>query len=318
MVNPEVIALTKQFKKRLCNSDSCPSDGSLRTYSYSILWLKQRMDFPEDGSMPSVEDVLEYMENAKVDPSKKCRIFTALKKWHGCHGDKCSCEKYGKPLVEAKIAVDTQYAKQKRTTKQNKNWVDFPVLKKFASELRDEVLQYDKNQFWEKEQYIKATLAFILLFHMKYPVRRDLATVRWGKKEWSETDNYIDSHNKSIVLQKYKTARWMGKATFQLTRTMWRIWGMLKIQQQKRDYKAGYVLLNKFFRPMTPNGYSTWLAREMKRCPTCEKKAVGCMLLRHCCITWERRHEKTLHEKEEYAKKCLHSVAQNNLYRVHE
>ena len=61
MVNPEVAALTKRFKKRLCNSDNCPSDGSLRTYSYSILWLKQRMDFPEDGSMPSVEDVLEYM-----------------------------------------------------------------------------------------------------------------------------------------------------------------------------------------------------------------------------------------------------------------
>ena len=308
--------LIAEFKRRLCDSDKCPSDSALRTYSYSIAWLMDRMEFPEKG-MPKVERVLEYMNNAKVSAQRKCQVYTALKKWHGCHGEECECKGYGKPLVEAKVATDRAYYQQKRTEKQKKNWVDFPVIKQFANFLRDEVLEYDKHNMWEKEQFIKAQLAFILQFHMKYPLRRELATVRWGKKEWGEKDNYLDPQNKTIVLRSYKTSRWMGETTFRLTRVMWRIWALLRKQQQKRGITGGHILVSKYYRAMSPNGFSSWLKREMKRCPGCEKKAVGCMLIRHCCITWERRNEKTNPEKAEYAKKCLHSQKTNDQYRVH-
>ena len=317
MVNEYVAQLTDQFKAKLCDAEKCPSEVTLRTYAYSIAWLKKRMDFPEDGSMPKPEHVLEYMENAKIKPQRKCQVYTALKKWHGCSGDKCSCEKYGRPLTAAKHQVDNEYAKQGRTKRQRDNWVEHAVLKKFAGELRDEVVKYDKNAFWDKEQFIKAQLAFILLFHLKYPIRRDLATVQWGKKEWGPTDNYIDPKTHQIVLQKHKTSRWRGTSKFTLSRVMWRIWGMLRLQQKKREYSGGHMILNKYYRPMTPTGFTSWMTREMKRCPGCEKKAVGCMLIRHCCITHERRHEKTIAEKKAFADKCMHSVARNEQYRVH-
>ena len=316
MVNPDVPVLIEAFRKKLCGTDKCPADSTLRTYAYSIAWLKQRIDFPETG-MPSPEKVMEYMNNAKIPPVKKCQIYTALKKWHGCHGDKCSCDKYGKPLVNAKREVDAFYDKQERTKKQEKNWIEFPVLKAFCNGLRDEVLTYSKHMFWEKEQFIKAQLAFILLFHIKYPVRRDLATVKWGKPEYGPTENFIDPSTKTIVLRKYKTARWMGEKSFILTRVMWKIWSMLKIQQKKRQINSGYILLNKYYRPMSPNGFTSWLTREMQRCEGCEKKVIGCTLLKHCCITHKRRHEMTNQQKREYAEKCLHSVSKNNQYRVH-
>ena len=78
MVNEFVKQLTEKFKAKLCDEDNCPSDVTLQTYAYSIAWLAKRMDFPEDGSMPKPEDVLEYMENAKIKPQRKNRGSLSL------------------------------------------------------------------------------------------------------------------------------------------------------------------------------------------------------------------------------------------------
>ena len=59
-----------------------------------------------------------------------------------------------------------------------KNWIEFRELKKFAGKLRDEVLKYPKKEVWTKKQYVKATLGFLILFHLKYPVRRDMYRAR--------------------------------------------------------------------------------------------------------------------------------------------
>ena len=81
-----------------------------------------------------------------------------------------------------------------------KNWIEYRDLKKFAGKLRDEVLKYSKKEVWSKSQYVKGTLAFLMLFHLKHPVRRDLYRVRVDKNE----GNYLDRENKSIVLTQYK------------------------------------------------------------------------------------------------------------------
>ena len=260
------------------------------------------------------------MENAKLSPTRKCAVYTALKKFHGCHGDECNCKKYGKTLVEAKRAVDAAYDKQRRTPKQNKNWIEFPQLKEFASSLRNEVFKYDKNAFWDKEQFVKTQLAFILHFLIKYPIRRELATVKWNPKQeqWGTNDNYLDIKNHKIVLQKHKTSKHTGTHTYRLTRTMWRLWGLLRKQLNLRKIYKGHILNSKYYRPMSLNGFSSWMQREMKRCEACKGKCVSTMIIRHCCITHKRRHEMTNEKKREYAKDCLHSEQRNNLYRVHE
>ena len=167
---------------------------------------------------------------------------------------------------------------------------------------------------------MKAQLAFILQFHLRHPIRRDLATVKWSSrkdKQWGEKDNYIDNETHEIVLNCHKTCRHKGQHRIRLNRLLWRIWGMLQIQQQKRGWKYhGHMLLNTHYKPMTSNGYTVWLKREMKRCPGCEKKAIGCMIIRHCCITHKRRNEMTNEEKEKFSKKCMHSAKQNDNYRI--
>ena len=309
-----------KFKKAMCKNDikKCPSDASLKTYAYSILWLSHRMDFPENGSMPNPDDVLEYLENAKVSAVRRCAVYTALKKYHGCHKDECNCNKYSKSLVRAKRAVDSNYDKQERTSKQEKNWIDHATLKKFASNIRDEVFKYDKHAFWSKVQFIKAQLAFILLFHMRYPIRRELTTVQWHPKktDWKEDENYLDPKQHAIILQKHKTSKFTGTHKLRLSRTLWRLWSLLKKQQNLRKIYHGYILLNKFYKPMSPSGFTVWLKNEMKRCEGCEKKDISCMMIRHCCITHKRRHEMSLLQKRQFAHDCLHSQPRNELYRT--
>ena len=314
-----VTAIIEMFKKALCKNDKakCPSESSLKTYAYSILWLSKRMDFPADGSFPKPEQVMEYMENAKVSHMRRCSVYTALKKYHGCMDDG-ECAKYCTCLVRAKRAVDANYMKQERTKRQEKNWIEFPVLKKFAYSLRDDVFKYDKNAFWSKVQFTKAQLAFILLFHLRYPIRRELSTVQWDPKrtEWEKTDNYIDFKEHVVVLQKHKTSKYTGTHKLKLTRNLWRLWGLLKKQQNRRKIYKGHILLNKYYRPMSPSGFTTWLKNEMRLCEGCEKKGISCMIIRHCCITHRRRHEMSLYQKRQFAHDCLHSEGRNELYRT--
>ena len=115
MVNERVAHYIEAFKRKLCDDEKCPSDGSLRAYAYSIHWLEQRMDFPPEGGLPKPDLVLEYMENAKVSANRRAAIYTALKKWHGCHGEKGCSEQYGKPLIQARHGVEAQYDKQHRS-----------------------------------------------------------------------------------------------------------------------------------------------------------------------------------------------------------
>ena len=115
MVNERVAYYIENFKRKLCNDKGCPSDGSLRAYAYSIYWLETRMDFPKEGGLPKPDAVLEYMENAKVSATRRSAVYTALKKWHGCHGeDNCGAQ-YGKPLVRARQGVEAQYDQQRRS-----------------------------------------------------------------------------------------------------------------------------------------------------------------------------------------------------------
>jgi hypothetical protein len=65
---------------------------------------------------------------------------------------------------------------------------------------------------------------------------------------------------------------------------------------------------------MSPNGYSSWLKREMKTMPECEKKTVGVMAIRHSVISHNRRNEMRLLEKDDFAERCMHGVKMNELY----
>ena len=304
------------LKEKLCDSDKCPSDSTLKTYAYSLAWMAERIDGFNGDKVPDCDTIMKYMNGNKVAHSRRLSSYTALKVWHNCHGEKDCSSKYCTPLILAKREQDAHYAKQERSKHQNKNWVDFKVLKKYAACIRDKTIHLDKNKLWTKDEYAMATLAFILQYHLVYPIRRCLCTVKWGI-EHSDTENYLDWNKQSIVWNVHKTAKWKGPIVHKLSRQMWRLFGLLRKQQKMRDITSGPILLNRYWKPMTKNGYSSWLKREMKKCHGCADKEVGCLIIRHAVITHKRRHCMTNAQREKFANQCMHSSKTNDDYRVH-
>ena len=304
------------LKEKMCDSDKCPSDSTLKTYAYSLAWMADRIDGFTKDKVPDCETIMKYMNGNKVPHARRLASYTALKVWHNCNGDKDCSKKYCTPLILAKREQDSHYAKQKRSDHQNKNWVDFKVLKKYAACIRDKTFHLDKNKLWNKDEYAMATLAFILQFHLVYPIRRCLCTVQWGI-EHSDDENYLDWDKQSIVWNKHKTHKYQGQIVHKLSRQMWRLFGLLRKQQKMREITSGHILLNRYWRKMTKNGFSSWIKREMKKCYGCADKEVGCLIIRHAVITHKRRHCMTNAQREKFALQCMHTPKTNDDYRVH-
>lgn len=290
-----------------------PSAQTLRQYAYQLRWISQRMDGFETGvKVPPPEEVLEYMENAKINKHRRRNVYVAMKMWHtGCSECSC-CEKYSTHLNRCCDEISAGLEKQKKTKRMEKNWIEFRELKKFAGKLRDEVLKYPKKEVWTKEQYVKATLCFLMLFHLKYPVRRDLYRVRVDTTE----GNHLDREKKSIVLTEYKTSKTYGRKEFILSRPMWTIASRLMQQQSMRNMEVTHLILNSYFEPMKPNGFSQWFQRELARyCESAKGKKCGVTMMRHIVITHLNRNEKSIQEKKDLADKCMHSVKMHDQYR---
>ena len=303
------------LEKRPGRRGKVPSKTTIRQYGYCMRWLAERMDGFEAGeSIPCPEDVLQYMEEAKISNGRRKNIYVAMKMWYLGKENPSCCEKFSTHLKRCCDALANEGEKQIRSKRQNSNWVNYKDLKKFAATMRDEVLAFPKRMIWGKPEYVKATLTFVILFHLKHPVRRDLFTVKYGPGEHA---NYLDLQNKTIVLSKYKTSDAHGVTTLRLSRPLWTLATRLIAQQKMRDIKTGHLILNTYFKPMSSNGFSQWFAREMqKHCEAAKGKRIGCTLMRHIVITHLNRNQKTFSEKKALADKCMHSVKTHETYRV--
>ena len=307
----------KFLNEKYATQATKPTDGTIRTYAYNLAWLAARMDgfsMKGTGTVPTPEDVVTYMDTNDVANARRGQSYTAMKVYHNCCGERNCSHRYCAPLLASKRATQANYAKQKKSPHESKNWVEHKDLKKFSADMRKQTFKFDKHSLWDKNQYAIATLAFILEVHKTFPLRRELASVNWGVAG-SDDINWLDEAKQEIVYNKHKSAPSMGTVRHKLSRTMWRLWRLLKKQQTKRKATEGRMLLNTRWKPMTPNGYSTWLKREMKRCKACEKKTVGCMMIRHSVISHYRRNDMSMEKKDAFARRCLHSSAVNDIYR---
>ena len=305
--------------------DMCQvAPNTVRTYGYSLAWLAKRIEgfLVREGEgrtvveIPTPEQVIDYMDRNKVGETRRMLSYTAMKVWHKCHGEEAERKRYGAPLVDCKRCVDATYEKQQKSETETKNWVEQGCLKKYAAELRKRTYALDKNQLFTKDQYAELQLGFMLTYLLKYPVRRDLATVQWTvPDEDDKTTNYLDGAVREVVYQKYKTSKHHGTIKHKLSRDMWRLLALIRKQQKMRKLDDGPILLSRYWRAMSPNAFGMWMKREMKKCPGCEDKSVGCMAVRKSVITHKRRGCMSFQKRAAFAKECMHSARQQEFYR---
>ena len=303
------------FRKELCACDSARCESSIKTYCYNLCWLKKRIDgFDDDGGVPKFEAIMDYMTENKIPLRRQQASFVAMKVLLNARGK--SSEKYARPLLEVRNQLQGIQEKQLMTESKAKNWISMKDLKAIAKDCRVQTYQLDKHVLWSKEEYARAQLAFILTFHLKYPLRRVLCTVKYKPAD-STVGNVLDDKTKVITIRDHKMKRKQTSYEFQLDRNMWRLAQLLRGQHAMRGIVSdSTLLLSKYWKPMSRNSFCVWLKREMSKFECCKGKSVGCLLIRNCVISHRRRKDMKLAQKEQFARDCMHSAGQNELYRV--
>ena len=113
------------LEKRPGRRGKVPSKTTIRQYGYCMRWLAERMDGFEAGeSIPCPEDVLQYMEEAKVSNGRRKNIYVAMKMWYLGKENPSCCEKFSTHLKRCCDALANEGEKQIRSKRQNSNWVN--------------------------------------------------------------------------------------------------------------------------------------------------------------------------------------------------
>lgn len=160
-------------------------------------------------------------------------------------------------------------------------------------------------------------------------MRRILCTVLYKPDNPDEGNVLVDKAKKGvvnvgkptpkIVIRNHKMQRkYTEPFEYTLDRDMWRLAQLLRRQHKMRGVTENAPLLvSRYWRPMSRNSYCNWLKREMGKLEPCKGKSVGCLAIRNSVITWMRRNDTTLAERERFAYNCMHKPATNEIYRVH-
>ena len=306
------------FETELCNCKGDRTESSIMTYCYNLCWLQKRLEGFTATEQPSFQTVMDYLTENKIPARRRQSSLVAMKVLLNARENTEESAKYARPLVEVKNEIQAEYEKQERNPKQDKNWVDCCDLKKAAKMLRKETFALDKHALWDKEQYARAQLAFILTFHLKYPLRRILCTVIY-KPDDPSTGNVLDDKGKKIIIRNHKMQRkYKDPFVYQLDRNMWRLAQLLRRQHKLRGVTGNStLLLSRFWKPMPRNSYCHWLKREMRKLECCKGKSVGCLAIRHSVITHKRRNDSTLAARKQFAYNCMHRPQMNEFYRTH-
>ena len=307
----------KAFHEEICQCEGDRSEGTNRTYCYNLCWLKKRIDgFDSEQGYPSFCEVMDYMTENKIPARRQMSTYIAMKVLLNQRGLTEESEKYGRPLVEVRNELQNEYDRQELTGRAKKNWIEYKDICCCAKTLQAETFALDKRVLWTKQQYTRAQLAFVLTFHLKYPLRRVLCTVKYLPKDPS-VGNVLDDKTKVITIREHKMQRkYKDPFTFQLDRKMWRLAQLIRRQHKLRGVEAdAHLLLSKYWRPMTRNTFCNWMKREMSTFDCCKGKSIGCLAIRRSVISHKRRGDRRMVDLKQIASDCMHSVKANELYR---
>lgn len=190
------------------------SDNTLKTYQSVINGIKKEIGLPRDDDtdgrwiVSSWAKILKVIDGSSSIHTKKNRA-AVLAVW-------CDMfdlpDKYGEQLqmimAELGNAVADQYSTNKMTEKQEANWMTLDEMREFAKKLEMKLPRLI-DTYGEYKQLISY---LIILIHLDYPLRNDLACARiylakdMPDKQDKET-NYLSVGEKKVTLylNDYKT-----------------------------------------------------------------------------------------------------------------
>ena len=268
------------------------SDSSLKTYS-SILFNLYKKLSTEETTTPTTEwfnnsttKILKHLEdkNRSTKKSTLSALFVLT-------GNPTYQEEM---MAQIKI-MNNEYKNQKKTKKQEDNWISIEEINKKYKQLYDKViLIFSKKMVGDVETIMDYLLVAFLSGHLIPPRRSlDYALLKWKNFD-PKTDNYYKRGK--IYLNKYKTSDTYGMAKIDVPKELDAI-----LKKWLKVNPSDYVLISSNNKPLSSSQITRMLNDVFG-------KKVSVNMLRHIYLTSFYKDVPPIRDMEKVANQMGHSI----------
>ena len=268
--------IQKEIKKR----NPKISDSSVGAYCASLRQLQKLMGSSdltkEDFENP--KDIFELLETQKyTNNTYKNKLSAIISFLKAMDAPSELLAAYNEKIKTLKTSIDMNNGKMKMSEKEDKNWMDYEQLQKFAAEsikkLPKTINNIDELMEWEK--------SVVLNFHTLYPLRNELADAKLvvvpksktidsfevNKKTESADFNYIVLNQAAnwgyCIIKKYKTKKVYGDIKFSLDPKLlplfFRYAKLLTAYKKQMDVTHDWFLMNRNYEKLTRNDFTRFM-----------------------------------------------------------
>jgi hypothetical protein len=225
--------MNDKIVQRLKKNRPSLTDSSLKTYSSILMNLYRRLDGKGDELkffQTHQKQILSYLKDEKQNIRKtKLAVLISLL------GDDALPE-IRTVMLEDANAYNQSLRAQKKTDKQEQNWISLDEVKKVYRDLENRVRPFSKNTTYTKKQFNEMLDYVILSLYVLIPPRRSQDFTDMKFKDYdTTTDNYFNG--KQFVFQRYKTSKIYHKQEFNVPLKLRKI-----LLLWSRHVKTAYVL----------------------------------------------------------------------------
>ena len=282
------------------------SDRTRQNYEITIKRIRDNVAPGSSGLsfLRETEKVVAWIEGQSWAVNTKKAAYIALKSVLRDMGDP--------DLREAEKTYETQMLRYRDEHEK--------VAQSQLMSEREKALYVPWGDILKAEQKLYESVATLMdyqdyviycLYTMVPPMRLDYSPMRVVNsleeaKDVSGNCLVCGKHYK-FLFREYKTAGKYGELELDIPRRLQRVLeGWLELNP------SGWLLCDRRGRPLDEKSLGIYLSSVMK---SAVGKPLGCSMLRHAYITYQRKGEKTLAQQKDMAKRMAHSINMSQLYR---
>ena len=287
-------------------------DTSLKAYALNInKMLKNDVDLDDIKSIR--EYLKKYKQTTIANYASSISIYSKMQ-----NKPKDFVDEVEKIRNEAHQHYEELVNENKKTDRQEKNWLPWDEIVELSNKLYDEAMEIGvKNKGVEltPDKRRKMQDGLMLALYVHHPMRNDTAELKvltateekTIDPKWKKNTNYMVCGGKQckIVLNNYKTSRKYGRREIDIPES---IQPLLKMWLRQYN-KSGYLFTNGKHAPLSSNGVSKAFIRLFNEH---KDKNISTSMLRHIYLS--DKYEPQAEERKKDAEKLMHSTLMQNGY----
>ena len=204
------------------------SDSTLKIYLSNLGTIAKLMglkEVPENGVWLQDSDaIISKLNTVKNLNTRKNKLNTIIVFANAYEISPKIVLHYTSEVEKISDQINAELGTHEKSDKQTENWMSKAELVSFLAVLKDNIPQKIKSF----EDYERMLRYLIVLFHIDYPLRNDLANAKIylasDRPEINDEINYILLNKRKktaqLVLNQYKTAKVYGSKTIDLNSTI--------------------------------------------------------------------------------------------------